>query len=98
MSKAIIGLALSLALALASEVTAQDSGKGQKCGVPQWSIADQRQVVMPCTAPAATEGRNEGGSKQSCGVPVWSIAEQRQTVLPCVDPAATQPSGPHIGE
>lgn len=94
MSKTIIGLALSLAVA--SGALAQNSSIVEKCGLPQWSIAEQRQVVMPCTAPAADANEKEG--KQRCGVPEWSIAEQRQTVLPCVDPTAAQPSAPHIGE
>jgi peptidyl-tRNA hydrolase len=94
MSKAIIGLALSLAQM--SMAMAQTPNTTEKCGLPEWSIAEQRQVVVPCTAPAPTVKAN--GDKQSCGVPEWSIADQRQTVLPCVNPTAAQSLTPHIGE
>lgn len=85
-------VALSAAFA-ASTVTAQSS-TGQSCGPPAWSIADQRHVTVPCTAPTP---KAEPG-KAACGVPTWSIADQRHTVLPCTDPSTPSERAAHIGE
>lgn len=85
-------VALSVALA-ASPVTAQTS-TGQACGPAAWSIADQRYVTVPCTAPIP---KAEGG-KAACGVPTWSIADQRHTVLPCTDPSTASERDARIGE
>ena len=85
-------VALSVALA-ASTATAQNS-TGQSCGPSTWSIADQRHVTLPCTAPTA----KADGGKAACGVPTWSIAEQRHTVLPCTDPSPPSERDARIGE
>jgi hypothetical protein len=75
MVKAILGLALSLALA--STATAQTAPG--TCGILTWSQADQKHAILPCTP----QGRQAADGSAQCGIVTWSQAEQKHSVVPC---------------
>ena len=67
------------------------------CGPASYSVAEQRQVGMPCTSPTA---KVDGSSQAGCGPAAYSVAEQRQVGMPCTSSApkaegtAQAPCGP----
>lgn len=76
----LIGLCAGNAITGASH--AQPSAGN--CGILTWSPADQKHIVLPCTA------STPAGENATCGITTWSAAEQKHTVTPCTsttDPA-----------
>ena len=50
------------------------------CGPVAYSVADQKYVGIPCTAPTP---KAEAGKAAPCGPVAYSVAEQRYTGIPC---------------
>ena len=68
---------------LASTIIASPQAAAQTqtpCGPVAYSVAEQRLVGMPSTAPTPEA---EAGPPAPCGPVAYSVAEQRQVGVPC---------------
>lgn len=92
----ILGLlAVATVVAAASWMTANHTVMAQTnaqapvpCGVSTYSVAEQRNVVMPCTQSSTTTAGKDSG-QPACGVSTYSVADQRNVVVPCGSTAAS---------
>lgn len=92
----ILGMfAIAAAVATAAWMTPDHTAMAQTgaqaptpCGVSTYSVAEQRNVVMPCTGGSSTTANKDSG-QPGCGVSTYSVADQRNVVVPCSSTAAT---------
>jgi hypothetical protein len=61
-----------------------------KCGAVAYSVAEQKYVGVPCTAPAP---KVEAGKPAPCGPVAYSAAEQRYVGVPCTAPTQKAEAG-----
>jgi hypothetical protein len=95
MEMRILGMFAFAAVVAAAWITPDHTALAQTgaqapvpCGVSTYSVAEQRNVVMPCTQSSTTTAGKDSG-QPGCGVSTYSVADQRNVVVPCASTATT---------
>ena len=78
---AVVLPVFALSIATLSWLAGPAPAKAQApCGVAAYSVADQKYVSVPCTAPTTKAAEDAAAP---CGPAAYSVAEQRYVGVPC---------------